>query len=121
MDLPAVIDAVASAVQKIIGNSELISYHAVDATNYTSMQKVLNNAVSDEIIITTEGMLMYLTQSELEEVFHNICRLLIEFGGMWVTTDNEMIQGQNKILALLADGNENEIAAIEIILYSKNL
>ena len=113
MDLPAVIDAVAPAVQKIIGNIELISYHAVDATNYTSMRKVLNDSISDEVIITTEGMLMYLTQSELEEVFHNIHRLLIEFGGMWVTTDNEMIQGQNKLLALLADGNKNEIAAIE--------
>lgn len=113
MDLPAVTDAVAPAVQKIIGNNELISYHAVDATNYTSIRKVLNNASSDEFIITTEGLLMYMTQSELEEVFHNIHRLLIEFGGMWVTTDNEMIQGQNKMLALLADGNVNDIATIE--------
>ena len=113
MDLPAVTDAVVPAVQKIIGNSELISYHAVDATNYTSIRKILNNALSDKFIITTEGMLMYLTQSELEEVFRNIHRLLIEFGGMWVTTDNEMIQGQNKMLALLVDGNENDIATIE--------
>lgn len=49
----------------------------------------------------------------MEEVFHNIRRLLIEFGGIWVTTDNEMIQGQNKILAILFDGNTDEIATIE--------
>lgn len=113
LDLPAVIDAVAPAVRKIIGENSMISYHAVDATNYTSMHNVLDSSSGDELLITTEGMLMYLTQSEAEEVFHNVHRLLLEFGGKWVTTDNEILPGQNKILALFTDGNAEEMSAVK--------
>ena len=109
MDLPAVIDAVAPAVGEIIGDSGYISYHAVDATNYTSLRSALADADRKPLLITTEGLLMYLTQSELEEVFHNIHRMLLEFGGKWITTDNEMIQGQDKMLALLVDGDMKAI------------
>jgi anti-anti-sigma factor len=56
---------------------------------------------------------MYLTQSELEEVFDNVRRLRHEFGGRWITTDNELIKGQGRLLSLLVDGDEDEIKAIE--------
>ena len=113
MDLPAVIDAVDPAVKAIIGENDKISYHAVDATNYTSLRSALDGASGKELLITTEGMLMYLTQSEVEEVFQNIRRLLLEFGGKWVTMDNELIRGQNDILRILVDGDPDEMAAIE--------
>ena len=112
MDLPAVIDAVAPVIQEIIGDNSMISYHAVDATNYTSIRSVLDSSDGGELLITTEGLLMYLTQSELEEVFQNIRRLLLEFGGKWVTTDNEIVRGQNKMLTLLTDGDADELAAV---------
>ena len=89
MDLPAVIDAMVPAVYKVIGENDKISYHAVDATNYASLRKALDGA-EGELHITTEGLLMYFTQSELETVFANIRRLLLEFGGRWVTVDNEL-------------------------------
>ena len=38
-------------------------------------------------MITTEGLLMYFSQSEIEEVFKNIHKLLQKHGGSWVTTD----------------------------------
>lgn len=113
MDLPAVIDAMAPAVTEVIGESEHVSYHAVDATNYTSLRTALGDAPKEELLISIEGLLMYLTQSELEEVFDNVRRLLHEFGGRWITTDNELIKGQERLLSLLVDGDEDEIKAIE--------
>lgn len=88
-DLPAVIDAMNPAVSKVIGDNKNIKYHGVDATNYASIRKALEN-VKGELHITTEGLLMYLTQSELETVFGNIRRILLEFGGKWITVDNDL-------------------------------
>ena len=70
-DLPAVIDAVEPAAKSIIGGSGSISYHEVDATNYDSIRRCLDD-VRGGLLITTEGLLMYMTQSELEEIFVNM-------------------------------------------------
>ncbi len=86
LDLPAVVDAMAPAVETIIGKNENISYHAVDATNYESMEAALTED-SHSLLVTTEGLLMYFVQSELEEVFSNMHRLLLKHGGSWVITD----------------------------------
>ncbi len=103
VDLPAVIDVMKPAVEKIIGENENISYCAVDATNYASLRKALESA-DGELFITTEGLLMYFTQSELETVFGNIRKLLLEFGGKWVTMDNDLDDSQAKTLkVVLAD------------------
>lgn len=96
-DLPAVADAMGPAVKEVIGDNENIRYEAVDATNYSSLRKALSNA-DGELFITTEGMLMYFTQSEIEEVFRNIRRLLLEFGGKWVTVDNTLNDVQVAVL-----------------------
>ena len=85
-DLPAVTDAMVPAVESIIGKRESIAYHAVDATNYESLENALP-ADSRGLLVTTEGLLMYFAQSELEEVFSNIHRLLRKHGGSWVITD----------------------------------
>lgn len=87
-DLPVVIDELLPAVTKFLNIDELklIHYSSVDATNYDSLRSALKDA-EGEILITTEGLLIYFTQSELEEVFRNIHRLLEEFGGHWITLD----------------------------------
>jgi len=89
LDLPAVSDVMAPAVKKVVGDNVRISYHGVDATNYASLRKALEGA-EGELFITTEGLLMYFTQSELETVFGNIRKLLSEFGGKWITIDNQL-------------------------------
>lgn len=109
MDLPAVIEAMESAVKKTIGENDNISYHAVDATNYASLRKALEGA-DGELTITTEGLLMYFTQAELETVFGNIRRLLLEFGGKWVTLDNELGKAEKLGLSAAAQGLPREIA-----------
>ena len=102
-DLPAVIDAVCPAVAQVIGEHENIAYRGVDATNYASLRKAVEGA-EGELHITTEGLLMYFTQSELETVFANVRKLLLEFGGRWVTLDNDLDDSQAKALrVVLAD------------------
>ena len=85
-DLPAVTDAMGPAVASIIGKSESTSYHAVDATNYESLEAALPENCRN-LLVTTEGLLMYFVQSELEEMFSNLRRLLQKHGGSWVITD----------------------------------
>ena len=109
-DLPAVIDAMKPAVKQTIGDNEKISYCEVDATNYASLRRALETA-DGELHITTEGLLMYLTQSEIETVFGNIRKLLLEFGGKWVTMDNELDTAESKALIAATAGLPPEIAA----------
>ena len=52
---------------KNIGSEEAIRYAAVDATNYKTLEAPLTGTTAP-LVITTEGLLMYLTQPELEEV-----------------------------------------------------
>ncbi len=97
-DLPAVIDDIAPAVESIIGKNELIAYHAVDATNYESLETALD-VNSRNLLVTTEGLLMYFVQSELEEVFSNIHRLLQKHGGSWVITDRAYFLYDKEVVA----------------------
>ena len=97
-DLPAVIDAIGPAVETIIGKNEDISYQAVDATNYESLEAALTEK-SDNLLITTEGLLMYFDQHELEEVFSNIKRLLQKHGGSWVITDRAYFLHDQEVVA----------------------
>ena len=97
-DLPAVIDAMVPAVESIIGKSEEISYHAVDATNYESLEAALPDN-SRNLLVTTEGLLMYFGQSELEEVFSNIRCLLQKYGGSWVITDRAYFLYDKEVVA----------------------
>ena len=109
LDLPAVIDAMKPAVKQVIGESENINYFEVDATNYASLRKALEGA-EGELHITTEGLLMYFTQSEIETVFGNIRKILAEFGGKWITIDNELYIAQRKATAAATFGLPRELA-----------
>ncbi len=89
-DLPAVIDELAPIMdgmlrERGIKNKE---YKSVDATNYTSLRSALDS-VDGEICVTTEGLIMYLNDSELAELCSNIRSILKEFGGCWLTYDPE--------------------------------
>ena len=110
LDLPAVIDAMKPAVKEVIGDNDKIRYSEVDATNYSSLRKALNGA-KGELHITTEGLLMYFTQPELETVFGNIRKLLLEFGGRWVTMDNELTKASKKAVAAATSDLPGELAA----------
>lgn len=93
MDLPAVISRVEAAASSVTEEEYRSNLHfcSVDATNYDSLRAALKD-VQGEIVVTTEGMLMYFNDSELKTVCENIKNLLAEFGGCWITFDRFSLQ-----------------------------
>ena len=108
-DLPAVTDDVGPAAAKIHGGDENIHYAAVDATNYDSMASPLEGERKD-LLITTEGLLMYFTQQELEEVFSNIRRILQKHGGSWIIVDRAYYTYDSAIVSAVLDNDPSLVA-----------
>ena len=60
----------------------------VDATNQQSIEAALKDC-KGKVCITTEGLLSYFTDSELEAMFLAIHNVLSIHGGYWITPDRE--------------------------------
>ena len=113
-DLPAVIDAIRPAVESIIGKNDKITYHAVDATNYDSLESPFSET-NQNFLITTEGLLMYFSQPELEEVFRNIHRLLQKYGGSWMTADRAYFLHDRDIISASLNHDPKMTAMYEAV------
>ena len=90
LDLPAVIQEASEKMTALIPPEQraLAHFRAVDATNYASLEKALED-VDGPVCITTEGLLMYFTDSEAGTLCDNIRRILEKKGGCWYTADVE--------------------------------
>lgn len=90
LDLPAAIAEAEPAVMSLIDEDKRSSVHfcGVDATNGESLKAALKDA-EGPVCITTEGLLMYFTDSEVGALCDNIRMILKEHGGCWVTADTE--------------------------------
>ena len=91
MDLPATINEVEPAVMSLLDEEQkkLVSFEGVDATNYHSLKSAFDK-IDGEVCITTEGLMMYLTDREMDAMCDNIKRILKEHGGYWITLDPEI-------------------------------
>ncbi|MBO7661846.1 MAG: STAS domain-containing protein [Clostridia bacterium] len=98
LDLPAVIDTIRPAAASLIGENSNIRYCAVDATNYDSLKKAFPDTARN-LMFTTEGLLMYFNQSELEEVFSAVRRILQQYGGSWVIADRAYFLYDKEVVA----------------------
>ena len=108
LDLPATISELEPVVRSITDpeKSELIKYFGVDATNYDSLAKALEG-VDGEVCITTEGLLMYFTDSEAGALCDNVRRILQKHGGCWITADPETAL-QYVMTAMIVYGDQFE-------------
>ncbi len=90
LDLPVVIREAAEKILALIpaDQRELARFREVDATNYASLEKALED-IDGPVCITTEGLLMYFTDSEAGALCDNIRRILERKGGCWYTADVE--------------------------------
>ena len=90
LDLPVVIREISERVKAMVPpeERELVHYREVDATNYASLEKALED-IDGEVCITTEGLLMYFTDSEVGALCDNVRRILEEKGGCWYVADPE--------------------------------
>ena len=90
LDLPAAIAEAEPAILSLIDDDKrsLVHFCGVDATNGESLKAALKDA-EGPLCITTEGLLMYFTDSEVGALCDNIRMILKEHGGCWVTADPE--------------------------------
>lgn len=90
LDLPVVIREASEQISALIPPERrgLVRFREVDATNYASLEKALED-VDGGVCITTEGLLMYFTDSEAGALCDNIRRILEKKGGCWYTADVE--------------------------------
>ena len=91
IDLPAAISEAEPVITSLINEDkrELVRFAGADATNYESLEKALDG-IDGELCITTEGLMMYFTDSEVGVFCDNIARLLAGHGGCWITADPEI-------------------------------
>ena len=92
LDLPAAIAEAEPAIRSMLQPEEqdLVHFGGVDATNYASMKEAFDK-IDGAVCITTEGLLMYFTESEVAAFVDNIKRILDEHGGCWITADPECV------------------------------
>lgn len=91
MDLPATINEVEPTIMSLLDEEQkkLANFEGVDVTNYQSLKSAFDK-IDGEVCITTEGLMMYLTDSEMDAMCENIKRVLSEHGGYWITLDPEI-------------------------------
>lgn len=90
LDLPIVAQEVKPILLSLASHTEQIQINGIDATNLESLTEALKN-VEGPICISTEGMMMYFTESEASSVVSNVSNLLKIHGGCWITPDPEFI------------------------------
>lgn len=90
LDLPIVAREVEPIIKTLSDRPDGIRFCGVDATNYESLEAALRD-VEGPVCISTEGMMMYFTESEVSAVVSNVRRLLESHGGCWITPDPEFI------------------------------
>ena len=91
MDLPATINEIEPAIMSLLDENQkkIISFEGVDVTNYSSLKSAFDK-IDGKVCITTEGLVMYLTDSEMDVMCDNIKKILAEHGGYWITLDPEI-------------------------------
>ena len=91
LDLPATINEVEPAIMALLDEKhrDLVDFEGVDVTNYQSLKSAFDK-IDGEVCITTEGLMMYLTDNEMDAMCENIKRVLSEHGGYWITLDPEI-------------------------------
>lgn len=97
-DLPAIINSKQQLVKQLIGDRQNLYFVPIDATSQPS-QFPLNADYLDSrkpITVVCEGLLMYLTLEQKQQVFSNVRELLQIYGGVWITHDLTTKEDLNK-------------------------
>ena len=111
-DLPIVIDEMKEASKKCMSEQQWAAstFAAVDATNYESLRNALGE-IKGELCIVTEGLLGYLSESELISMCQAVHKLLAEFGGCWITADSGILEIYTLTFGTLLKGDQKAFLA----------
>lgn len=88
-DLPAVIAQKQQLVEQLVGNRSNLHFENIDATSQTNQFPINTDYLDSQkpITVVCEGLLMYLTLEQKQQVFSNVRELLQVYGGVWITHD----------------------------------
>lgn len=88
-DLPAMISQKQQLVKQLIGDRSNLYFEKIDATSQPSQFPLKADYLDSQkpITIISEGLLMYLTLQQKQQVFSNVRELLEIYGGVWITSD----------------------------------
>lgn len=89
-DLPTVINDFSPIIAYMTDEEQKkkIAFEVVDVTNYGSMKAAADKA-EGPVCIAMEGLTVYLSPEEMEQLIVNIRRILVEKGGCWLNSDAE--------------------------------
>ena len=106
-DLPATISDMAAAVDHILTAEEkkYVRMVSADATNAASIEAALKG-LTGEVCITTEGLLSYFTDSEIDAIFDAMMTVLAKHGGCWLTPDREFDHYMKIAIRVVANGDQ---------------
>ena len=114
LDLPIVAEEAGPILCALADRPGQMRFEGVDATNPDSLAAALKD-VREPVCLTTEGMMMYFADSEVNAVLSNVRKLLEAHGGCWITPDPEYIlQFALTFKSVLGDG------AVKKLLASRN-
>lgn len=98
-DLPAMIQQKQQLAQQLVGERPNLHFLAIDATRNLNSLRLNHYFQPDQpVTILCEGLLMYLTFAEKQQVFANVREILQTFGGVWITPDLSTKVGLEKLI-----------------------
>src|ERR687885_1922618 len=98
-DLPAMIRCKQQLVQQLNGSRPNLHFLEIDATNPSQfLQSADYLKAGQPVVILCEGLLVYLTQAEKQQVCANVREMLYSYGSVWITCDFTPIAGLNQSL-----------------------
>ncbi len=88
-DLPGMIQRKQQLVQQLIGSRPNLHFLAINATSRPNPLPLQAGYFHPEkpVTILCEGLLMYLTKAEKQQVCANVREMLLPYGGVWITSD----------------------------------
>ena len=110
LDLPATIAEAKPAINALLNEKQrkMAKFAGVDATNFNSLQSALSD-VKGKVVITTEGLMEYLSDSEIGAVCDNIRRILEERGDCWLTIDPEWLMSYVLVVRAILGERADEV------------
>lgn len=97
-DLPLMTDRKISLVKALIGNRSNLHFLPVDIAGKSNQLSECNQYLSqsEPIAVLCEGLLMYLSHAQKQQVFNYVRELLQLYGGIWITSDFVTVEAINR-------------------------
>lgn len=97
-DLPLMMAQKIGLVKALVGDRPNLHFLSVDVTSKSNQLNACNQYLnlSQPIAVLCEGLLMYLSHAQKQQVFIYVRELLLSYGGVWITSDFVTVEAINR-------------------------